>query len=89
MKFLGDNLRKFREEAGLSREALAKKIKKNGKKIVPRTILNWEMGLRKPDADSLVQMHELFQKDLILFFKPVSYQNALISKQERICVKAN
>jgi len=76
MQFIGDNLRKFRTEAGLSRKALAQKIiKRNGKQVNARTILNWETG-GKPDADSLAEMSEFFQKDLILFFKPVSYQNA-------------
>lgn len=80
MKFLGDNLRKFRTEANLSREELAKKIKKeNGKPITARTIINWETG-GKPDADSLYQMHRLFQKDLILFFTPITYQNVKVGR---------
>jgi len=78
MKFIGDNIRKFRAEQSLSREDLAKQIRKNGKPIASRTIMNWEAGINKPDADSLAQMSELFQKDLILFFKPISYQNALV-----------
>lgn len=85
MKFIGDNIRKFRAERGLSREDLAKQIRKNGKPIASRTILNWEAGLNKPDADSLAQMSELFQKDLILFFEPVTYQNALVKGAKR-CV---
>lgn len=67
MQFIGDNIRKFRTELNLTREDLAKKIKKNGSPIVPRTILNWETGESKPDADSLAQMAQIFQKDLILF----------------------
>lgn len=82
MQFLGDNLKKFRLEARLSHEALAKKIRKKGKPVSPRTIINWETG-GKPDADSLAQMSQLFRKDLILFFVPISYQNALVSKTGR------
>lgn len=83
MKFIGDNIRKFRAERSLSREDLAKKIRKNGKPVASRTILNWEAGVNKPDADSLAQMSELFQKDLILFFEPVTYQNALVKGGKR------
>jgi len=78
MKFIGDNIRKFRAERSISREDLAKQIRKNGKPIASRTILNWEAGVNKPDADSLAQMSEFFQKDIILFFEPITYQNALV-----------
>mgnify|MGYP003785404515 CR=1 FL=1 len=74
MKFIGDNLRKFRTEKNLTRDELAQKIKRNGKKITGRTVMNWENGITKPDADSLVKMHQLFNKDLILFFVPVTYE---------------
>lgn len=85
MKFIGDNIRKFRAEQSLSRKDLARQIRKNGKPIATRTVMNWEAGVNKPDADSLAQMSELFQKDLILFFKPISYQNALV-KGAKKCV---
>jgi transcriptional regulator with XRE-family HTH domain len=81
VKFIGDNIRKFRSEINLTREDLAKKIKKNGNKIVSRTIINWETGESKPDADSLAQMSEIFQKDLILFFIPIAYQSGLINTE--------
>lgn len=84
MKFIGDNIRKFRSELNMTREDLARKIKKsNGGRIVPRTIMNWECGPQKPDADSLAQMSELFQKDLILFFIPVTYKNTMLGESGR------
>ena len=84
MKFIGDNIRKFRSELNMTREDLARQIKKsNGVGIVPRTILNWECGPQKPDADSLAQMSELFQKDLILFFIPITYEKTMPGKTGR------
>jgi len=67
-------------EAGLSRQELANKIKKNGKKINARTIANWEKGPWKPDADSLAKMHEIFKKDLFLFFVPITYKNTMLGE---------
>lgn len=76
MQFIGDNIRKFRSEINITREELANKIKKNGASISARTIVNWETGESKPDADSLARMSEIFQKDLILFFAPVTYKTS-------------
>jgi transcriptional regulator with XRE-family HTH domain len=83
MQFIGDNIRKFRSELDMTREDLAKKIKKNGTPIVQRTIMNWETGESKPDADSLAQMAQIFEKDLVLFFTPVTYKTGMVGVSGR------
>ncbi len=84
MKFIGDNLRKFRVEAGFSRDDLAKKIiKDGGRSINPRTLENWEKDGSKPDADSLAQISMVLNKDLYFFFAPVTYQSDRVGKQTR------
>jgi len=74
MKILGKNIKKFREEIGLSRKGLAQRLTSRGCKCTGRTVYNWERESTTPDANTLAEMHLIFGKPLRLFFKPVAYK---------------
>lgn len=47
MKYeIGNKIRKFRKESGLTQEQLAEKIN-----VTKSRISNWEQGINRPDAD--------------------------------------
>lgn len=52
MKYeIGNRIRKYREELGISQKQLAKQIGvSNGR------VSNWEQGLNRPDADMLAEL---------------------------------
>ena len=52
MKYeIGNRIRKYREELGISQKQLAEKIGvSNGR------VSNWEQGLNRPDADMLAEL---------------------------------
>ena len=52
---LSSQMKKYRNEAGLSQEALAEKIF-----VSRQTISNWETGKNYPDINSLLRMSEVF-----------------------------
>ncbi|HOY10220.1 MAG TPA: helix-turn-helix domain-containing protein [Candidatus Omnitrophota bacterium] len=74
MKILGKNIKKFREEIGMSRKYLAQRLTSRGCKCTGRTVYNWERESTTPDANTLAEMHLIFGKPLRLFFKPVAYK---------------
>ena len=48
MGVLGDNIKRYRKEKGLTQKELAKKVK-----VKHNSISDWERGICKPDADTL------------------------------------
>ena len=52
---LSSQMKKYRNEAGLSQDALAEKIY-----VSRQTISNWETGKSYPDINSLLRMSEVF-----------------------------
>ena len=52
MKYeIGNRIRKFREEQGISQKELAKRIGVSNSRIS-----NWEQGINRPDADFLADL---------------------------------
>jgi transcriptional regulator with XRE-family HTH domain len=68
MRFVPRKIKKIRKEKGLSREDLAFKFREEKAKISPRTILNWEKGISKPNAEDLVVMCHIFGSPVTYFF---------------------
>ena len=52
---LGEQIKKYRNGAGLSQEVLADKIF-----VSRQTVSNWETGKNYPDIGSLVRLSEVF-----------------------------
>ena len=52
---LGNQMKKYRAQAGLSQDALAERIF-----VSRQTISNWETGKNYPDINSLLRMSEVF-----------------------------
>lgn len=48
MATIGNNIRRFREKAGISQEALADKLS-----VTRQAVSNWELGKTEPDIDTL------------------------------------
>lgn len=72
MKYeIGNRIRKYREELGISQKALAEQIGvSNGR------VSNWEQGLNRPDADMLAELC------VALNVSPSSLLGVKISKDE-------
>ena len=48
MSIIGDNIKKYRKEKGMTQKELAEKIK-----VKHNSISDWERGICKPDADTV------------------------------------
>ncbi len=48
MRTVGNNIRKYREKAGISQEALAEKLN-----VTRQAVSNWELSKTEPDIDTL------------------------------------
>ena len=48
MRAVGNNIRKYREKAGISQEALAEKLN-----VTRQAVSNWELSKTEPDIDTL------------------------------------
>jgi transcriptional regulator with XRE-family HTH domain len=64
MPFWGENLRRLRERAGLSRQELADKMD-----VSLSSIESWEQNLRKPRVDALFNMAKVLKADAEEFLK--------------------
>lgn len=73
MGFINDNIKKFRLEADLSRDALAEKFKDYGSKISGKTIQNWEAGIFTPSGAEIAILAQIFEKPVAYFFESISY----------------
>ena len=56
---LSDNLKKYRNEKGLTQETLAVKLN-----VVRQTVSTWEKGLSVPDAEMLQKIAEVLEVDV-------------------------
>lgn len=56
MHIVGENIRKNREEKGLSQEALAQALN-----VTRQTVSSWETGRTEPDLDTLHQMAQVLE----------------------------
>ena len=61
---LGNQMKKYRNELGLSQDALAEKIY-----VSRQTISNWETGKNYPDINSLIRMSEVFHVTVDVLLK--------------------
>ncbi|EIA19271.1 helix-turn-helix transcriptional regulator [Listeria fleischmannii] len=64
-KFVGNKIRQFREEKGLSQETLAKRLN-----TTRQTISRYENGDRKANQDVLFELAKLFNQSVDAFFPP-------------------
>ncbi len=53
---IGENLRKFRKECGLSQEQVAQMIK-----VDQSNVSRWERDLSRPDYECLVQLAKIYE----------------------------
>lgn len=56
MHIVGENIRKNREEKGLSQEALAQALN-----VTRQTVSSWETGRTEPDLDTLHQIAQVLE----------------------------
>ena len=75
---LGKQIKKYRQEAGLSQEELANRIY-----VSRQTISNWENDKSYPDVNSLVLLSEIFQISLDKLIKgDIDIMKEVINKEE-------
>ena len=75
---LGKQIKKYRQEAGLSQEELANRIY-----VSRQTISNWESDKSYPDVNSLVLLSEIFQISLDKLIKgDIDIMKEVINKEE-------
>jgi transcriptional regulator with XRE-family HTH domain len=79
MKFRPENIKKFREERGWTRDALSRELKRKKVGATTRTITNWESGVTHPTAFDLEKLSDIFKKSIGLFFAPVHYQTGSVN----------
>ncbi|WP_239256915.1 helix-turn-helix transcriptional regulator [Listeria ilorinensis] len=75
-KFVGNKIREYREEFGISQETLAARLK-----TTRQTISRYETGERKANQDVLYQLAQIFNKQIDAFFPPRSTDD---SKNDRL-----
>lgn len=66
--FLNEKIKVARIEKKLTQKNLAEKLTQSGKKITQSAIANWEAGDNSPDADTLVLLCKILDKDGNYFF---------------------
>ena len=62
--YLGQNIRHWRIEAGLSQAKLAEKLR-----VSPQAVSKWERGVALPDIDLLIPLADVFSLTLDELFK--------------------
>lgn len=76
---LSSQMKKYRNEAGLSQDALAEKIF-----VSRQTISNWETGKNYPDINSLLRMSEVFGVSVDILLKgDVEEIREMIKKEDQ------
>lgn len=73
--YIGRRIRALREDIGWSQEQLGEKFEKPIKK---QTISSWENGRTTPDADLLVELCEIFNVDISLFYEKSTIEYAVV-----------
>lgn len=61
MTVFAENLKKRREEFGVSRNVMARELHYMGFEISSQTIGNWERGKTTPDAKNIEMMDRYFE----------------------------
>ena len=83
MKYeIGNRIRKYREECGLSQKQLAEKINVSNSRIS-----NWEQGINRPDADILAKLCTTLNVSPSLLLG-VKLSTDEFTEQERSLIKA-
>lgn len=82
-QYIGEQIKRFRTEAGMSAEQL-------GKKLDPArsssTITSWERGRTQPDGDTLIDLCIIFGIDISEFFyKSTEYEYAVVGFDDGSC----
>lgn len=66
---IGKLLRLRRNELNLSSEEVVNELEVNGFKITPKTLYNWENGIRQPNADSFLILCKIYKiKNSLQYF---------------------
>lgn len=68
MSFAAENIRKIREQLGLTQEDVIFEFRKMDKEIATKTLSNWENGITTPNADDLAVLCEVLNKPVSYFF---------------------
>ena len=77
---LSSQMKKYRNEAGLSQEALAEKIF-----VSRQTISNWETEKNYPDINSLLRMSEVFGNSVDVLLKgDVEEMKEMVKKEDQL-----
>lgn len=83
MKYeIGNRIRKFREELGISQKQLAEQIGVSNSRIS-----NWEQGINRPDADILAKLCTALNVSPSLLLG-VKLSTDELTEQERSVIKA-
>lgn len=83
MKYeIGNRIRKYREECGISQKQLAEQIGVSNSRIS-----NWEQGLNRPDADILAKLCTVLNVSPSLLLG-VQLSTDELSERERSVIKA-
>lgn len=66
---IGKLLRSRRNELNLSSEEVVNKLEAYGFKITPKTLYNWENGIRQPNADTFLILCKIYKiKNSLQYF---------------------
>lgn len=65
---LSENIKKARIENKLTQTQLANLLTENGCKVTNATISNWELNISEPNADTILLLCKLLNKDANYFF---------------------
>lgn len=82
---LGERIRYFRKQIGLSQEEIAQKLH-----IVRQTVSKWEKGQSVPDADMLVKLASLFcisVNELLTDMETASKNNSVLEERCNLTVR--
>ena len=78
MLTIGERIKKYRNEKGLTQEELSKIL------LVSRSaISNWEIGRNYPDLDSIVLLSDIFEISLDELLKEDNTMVTKISKEQK------
>lgn len=78
--FIGERLKKCREEKNLSLEDLSRELYTINFRITRQSLYNWETGATKPNAEALVTVADYFNKPIQYFFDQIPYHISKVNK---------
>ncbi|WP_283608605.1 helix-turn-helix domain-containing protein [Faecalispora anaeroviscerum] len=89
MSILSENIKRYRNQKGLTQAELGKLIEK-----APSVIANWEAETNRPDVDSIAKMLEIFEIDANTFLgwnaknspAPAEAETGELNKQEQTLI---